>query len=86
MFLDCLELGVPVVSLGWHDFSYKRGIAERGMFRFAGSLAELEQLCRSALRGRLPAAQADSRPFLEPTAPARAREFFRGVFPAAAAP
>jgi len=66
-FLDCLRHGVPIVSFGWHDFSYKRQIAEYGVFHFCESLAELGQLVQKVLQGELPAFASSTAPFLANT-------------------
>jgi hypothetical protein len=52
-FLDCIKLGVPIVSFDWHHFSYKRQIEKYGVFHFARSLAHLRELLSAALRGTL---------------------------------
>jgi hypothetical protein len=64
VFLDCIRQRVPIVSLDWHHFSYKRQIEEYGAFHFAKSLAHLQQLVTEALRGSLPAYGGMIEPFL----------------------
>jgi hypothetical protein len=44
VFLDCLRHSVPIVSFGWHQFSYKNLISAYGIFKFANSLEHLTQL------------------------------------------
>jgi hypothetical protein len=66
-FLDCLRWQVPIVSFDWHDFSYKNRIRDHGVFQFAGSLAELEDLVVRALSGDLPPFRDGVEPFLAST-------------------
>lgn len=73
-FLDCLRHKVPVVSFGWHDFSYKRQINERGVFHFCESLAELSGMVRKAVQGGLPAFLLSTEPFLANVPEAEMRE------------
>ncbi len=63
-FLDCLRHRVPIVSFGWHDFSYKHQIEDYGVFHFCDSLADLSRLIRMALQGILPPYSASVAPFL----------------------
>jgi hypothetical protein len=63
-FLDCLRHRVPIVSFGWHDFSYKHQLEEYGVFHFCDNLADLRQLIRLALQGELPEYSASVAPFL----------------------
>lgn len=65
-FLDCLHLGVPIISFGWHDFSFKRQIEDKGIFYFAKTLADLHKLVTRSLRSDLPAYSGSTKPFLEP--------------------
>jgi len=76
-FLDCLRHRVPIVSFGWHDFSYKRQISEYGVFHFCESLAELRQLVRRAVQGELPAYESATTPFLAKTSEAELKEQIR---------
>ena len=64
VFLDCIKLGVPIVSFDWHHFSYKRQIEEYGVFHFARSLAHLRELLSAALRGTLQGYRGTIEPFL----------------------
>jgi hypothetical protein len=64
VFLDCIKLGVPIVSFDWHHFSYKQQIKEYGVFRFAQSLAHLRELLTEALRGSLQGYRGTIEPFL----------------------
>ncbi len=68
VFLDCLRARVPIVSFGWHDFSYKRQIEAQGVFYFAEDLASLSQLIERGLQGDLPAFAQSTKPFLADTA------------------
>jgi hypothetical protein len=67
VFLDCIRQRVPIVSLDWHHFSYKRQIEEHDVFHFAKSLAHLQQLVTEALHGSLPAYRGTIEPFLANT-------------------
>lgn len=73
-FLDCLRHNVPIISFEWHDFSYKRQIAEYGVFHFCESLTELGQLVQKALQGKLPAFMSATTPFLANTSEAELKE------------
>jgi hypothetical protein len=64
VFLDCIKLGVPIVSFDWHHFSYKRQIEKYGVFHFAQNLAHLRQLLTEALRGSLQGYRGTIGPFL----------------------
>jgi hypothetical protein len=63
-FLDCIKLGVPIVSFDWHHFSYKQQIREHGVFHFAQNLAHLRELLSEALRGSLRGYRGTIEPFL----------------------
>jgi hypothetical protein len=63
-FLDCIKLGIPIVSFDWHHFSYKPQIEKYGVFHFAQNLAHLRQLLTEALRGSLPGYRGTIEPFL----------------------
>jgi hypothetical protein len=67
VFLDCIRQGVPIVSFGWHHFSYKRQIENYGVFHFAQSLAHLRQLLTETLRGSLKGYAGTTEPFLANT-------------------
>jgi hypothetical protein len=75
VFLDCLRRRIPIVSFDWHDFAYKSLIEQHGVFHFAKSLAELEQLVSDGVAGRL-AANFDNERFLAPTSPEELGAFF----------
>ncbi|HEU5401984.1 MAG TPA: hypothetical protein VFU86_11545 [Terriglobales bacterium] len=75
VFLDCLRLGVPIVSFDWHDFAYKRGIAEHRAFSFAKDLQHLEELLVTGLRGELKPSR-DYEDFLAPTSEDEIRQVF----------
>ena len=64
VFLDCIKLGVPIVSFDWHHFSYKRQIKEYGVFHFARNLGHLRELLTEALRGSLQGYRGTIEPFL----------------------
>lgn len=67
VFLDCLRLRVPIISFGWHDFSFKKQIESDGVFYFANTLESLRGLVGSALRSELPAFSGAAAPFLAQT-------------------
>lgn len=64
VFLDCLRHRVPIVSFGWHDFSYKRQIEAHGVFHFAEDLAGLSRLIERGVEGDLTAYTQSTKPFL----------------------
>lgn len=66
-FLDCIRANVPIVSFGWHHFSYQRQIESYGVFHFARNLADLRGLLTVALRGSLPCYAGGCEPFLAST-------------------
>lgn len=66
-FLDCLRNQVPIVSFGWHDFSYRRQIERHGVFNFADDLAGLVRLVHCSIQGELPAYAQSTQPFLADT-------------------
>ena len=68
VFLDCVRDQIPIISFGWHDFSFKPGIERNGVFHFARDLADLERLATIALRGQLPAFSGRVEPFLAASA------------------
>jgi len=74
VFLDCLYFGVPIISFGWHHFSYKRQIADLGVFQFCASLAELEIMVGKALRGELLAFESAIEPFRAATSEIKLRD------------
>lgn len=53
MFLDCLRHGIPIISFDWHWFPNKRHYEQEGIFKFANSLAHLEELIREGVAGLL---------------------------------
>ena len=53
VFLDCIKEGVPIISFDWHNFSYKRQIERYGVFHFAQSLVQLQEMLTVALQGSL---------------------------------
>lgn len=76
VFLDCLRCHVPIVSFGWHDFSYRKQIEDCGVFHFAQSLDDLQKLIERALNGELPPFNGSTQPFLETTQEQMLRTFF----------
>ena len=78
-FLDCLRLRVPVISFGWHDFSFKRQIETRQVFHFAPSLDGLRRLVQRALQGELPAFNGATQPFLDATPEDKLRSAIAGM-------
>lgn len=64
VFLDCLRLNVPIISFGWHHFSYKKKIQQYSVFHFCRSLAELEDMVGRALSGNLQPYEDSVEPFL----------------------
>jgi hypothetical protein len=75
-FLDCLKQNVPIVSFGWHHFSYRRQIEAYGVFHFAQNLARLRELLTEALHDSLPCYVGTIEPFLANTEEA---ELKRGI-------
>ena len=67
VFLDCLRHRVPIISFGWHDFSYKSQMEDYGVFHFCESLEDLQRLIHRALPGNLPEFSASVAPFLANT-------------------
>lgn len=78
VFLDCLRLGIPIISFKWHDFSYKSLLESHSVFNFAQSLAELEQLVGKGLRGELPVLDSYHQ-FVAPTESSSLADFFEKV-------
>ena len=78
VFLDCLRLGIPIVSFGWHDFAYKSLIEQHEVFHFARDLADLESLVEKALKGELSVSNNYDR-FLAPTSKEELSGFFQSL-------
>jgi hypothetical protein len=78
VFLDCLRLGIPIVSFDWHDFAYKSLIQQHGIFNFAKDLSDLEKLIREGAEGRL-RGNTDYGRFLAPTSARDLGAFFQGL-------
>lgn len=78
VFLDCLRLGVPIVSPGWHDFAFKNMAHKHGIFQFANDLRHLEKLLREGLAHNLPVSSGYEQ-FLARTTPEEVRSFFEGM-------
>jgi hypothetical protein len=78
VFLDCLRLGVPIVSFDWHHFAYKDQLKHHGVFAFAENLENLHSLLRDGLSGRLtPVGNYDD--FLAPVSEEAIKTFFEGA-------
>lgn len=77
MFLDCLRYGIPIVSFAWHWFPNKQLFAEEGIFNFASDLANLEELVRQGIDGRLPRRTTGIDEFLAPSHPEEISKCFR---------
>jgi hypothetical protein len=65
MFLDCLKQEIPVISFGWHDFSWKSQIASKGVFYFCKSFSDLTNLLTLAIQESLPPYKTGTAEFLE---------------------
>ncbi|HEX6881455.1 MAG TPA: hypothetical protein VF135_13880 [Terriglobales bacterium] len=83
VFLDCLRLGIPIISFDWHDFAYKELVSRHKVFHFAKSLEELEWLVSEAVAGRI-SVSTDYEQFLAPTTKDELSEYFRSVSSGAA--
>lgn len=79
VFLDCLRYRVPIVSFGWHDFSYKQQLEKHRVFHFAQTLAELETLIGKAIEGVLPPYSESIEPFLAESMETTLRELFSRI-------
>lgn len=79
VFLDCLRYKVPVVSFGWHDFSFREQVEKERVFHFAESLEDLKRLVVEALHGALPCFSGKTQPFLDPTDENQIHDFFSRV-------
>jgi hypothetical protein len=75
VFLDCLRLGVPVVSPDWHDFAFKDMVRKHGVFHFARDLRDLRNLLSEGLAHKLPASSSYGQ-FLAETPTNSLRTFF----------
>jgi hypothetical protein len=78
VFLECLRLGIPIISFHWHDFAYKSLIEQHGVFHFAKDLADLERLVAEGVAGRLKA-NSDYERFLAPTSSEELSAFFQSL-------
>lgn len=67
VFLDCLAAQIPVISFGWHDFSFKSEIERLGVFHFAPDLDGLAALAGAAAEGKLAPFRGPIKMFLEDT-------------------
>lgn len=76
-FLDCVRLNVPIVSPGWQDFSYKKGLEKEHVFYFGRNLEHFGALVSKGLMGQLPPFKHDTRPFLADTSEAELRALLR---------
>jgi hypothetical protein len=85
LFLKCLAAAVPIVSLNWHDFSFKPLLTRDGVFYFANDLAHLYTLAKAGAQGQLAPYPGKVEPFLADTSEADLRYALR-VAGAAALP
>lgn len=76
VFLDCLRENIPLVSFGWHDFSFKQQIENYKIFYFAHSLKELAALVKKAAEGMLPPYTNSIEPFLADSDETTIRNYF----------
>ncbi|MGE5112258.1 MAG: hypothetical protein ACM3JB_15445 [Acidobacteriaceae bacterium] len=77
VFLDCIRLGIPIVSFDWHSFPFKEQYKDQGIFQFAGDLANLKRLVALGTSGSLPV-KAEIGHFLRPTSSREINNFFSG--------
>ena len=78
VFLDCLRLGTPIVSPGWHDFAFKDMAYKHGVFQFATDLKHLDKLLRDGLAHKLPVSSGYEQ-FLARTSAEEVRNYFEGM-------
>ncbi|MDD2580810.1 MAG: hypothetical protein PHR66_02335 [Desulfuromonadaceae bacterium] len=76
VFLDCLREGIPLISFGWHDFSFKKQIEAVKVFHFADTLEELRSLVADGAKGKLAAFAGSVEPFLAGTRQEELESFF----------
>jgi hypothetical protein len=81
VFLECLRLGIPILSFAWHDFPYKREYEQRGIFHFARNLKDLDEVAARGLRGELPANRGKLQELLAPTSPEVLADLFGAMAP-----
>lgn len=79
VFLDCLNSDTPIVSFDWHDFAYKEGIKDYGVFYFAKTLAELESLVSRGLNCELSPYTNATDPFLAKTSVTDLKQALAGL-------
>lgn len=79
VFLDCLRENIPLVSFGWHDFSYKKQIENLNIVHFAKSLEVLRSLVTDAVIGQLPPFAGSVDPFLAGTKREELEVFFAEI-------
>jgi hypothetical protein len=77
VFLDCVRRGVPLISFGWHHFSYKPNIEPLGVYHFAKTFDHCRALICEAAAGRLRPYTGDARVFLASTPPHQITETFQ---------
>ena len=75
VFLDCLRLGVPIVSPDWHHFAFKDMVRKHGVFHFARDLRGLRTLLSEGLAHKLPAS-SNHEQFLAQTPQHELQKFF----------
>lgn len=75
IFLDCLKIGVPVVSPDWHHFAFKDMVRRHGVFQFAHDLKDLRRLLADGLSHGLPVNKSYEQ-FLAQTPAEELRKFF----------
>jgi hypothetical protein len=75
-FLDCIRLGIPIVSFDWHRFPFKEQYKDQGIFQFAADLADLKRLVALGTAGSLPV-RAEIGQFLRPTSSEEIQTFFQ---------
>jgi hypothetical protein len=75
VFLDCLRLGVPIVSPDWHDFAFKEMLRKHRVFEFANDLKDMKRLLSEGLQHKLFVSSSYEQ-FLAPTTPEELRTFF----------
>lgn len=74
VFMDCLSLGVPIISYDWLSFPHKKNIEPYHIFNFAENLFQLRALIKKALTAELLPAHIDKKLFLAETTEVEARK------------
>ena len=78
-FLDCLRHSVPIVSFGWHDFSYKKNLERYQVFYFAENLQQLHSLVNDGVVGLLAPFRGNLVPFLAENSEQRLCDHLAGL-------